>query len=1532
MKRARRLLDRILEDAKLEVLYASLALFLLITCKQNFCLSNNFTHTTPLADNSLATQPDSLLDQNCQSDVDFRTWIQEGVLDNGNWEVSVDPNTGLGRAVYQTINHDPTFFVSPDEFMNVRIRGKIRIEDFWDNDFVGFVFGYQGPNQFISRFDYEFLLFDWRAEHQIQEGREAMEGMTLSKVDGDLNGFDNMYNHFWQHDDDGTRFEKIATLWGDRRGWEYNTDYDFELVYTSTLVQIYINGQLVFDVPGCYQTGRFGFYNFSQQSVRYSDFSYELETNFETGGDVCLGQPSQFIFADTCAGADNATANLERWVWHFGDGSTSEEINPQHTYKHAGTYDVTLWVMDTNGCTDEVTKKVTVLPGPSLPSLLDTTFCQGRIFTVEIPPERNTTYTWQDGTRGTTYQISTPGEYWVVADNGVCEDREEGFVQFVGPVDKPDLGPDQILCEGDSITLDGSVVGATAYWWQDGNRDSTYMVSGPGLYRVIVANQCGIKRDTIQITEGQKPGLQKLQDQRLCIGESAVLEAQLEANALPYELTWSTGSSDLNIVVQPEINTTYWIDVNNYCGRIRDTLDIEVSPALSFATNLDTVSCYGNNDGKIFLENIQGTGDLQFAWAPAISQADSAVNLSAGNYSVTVTDEAGCTETQNVIMPQPDIIQIEPRVEQDISCLGKENGRVELIVEGGTGNYFYSLDGNEFKENSTFSDLEAGVYNFIVKDEANCTQQLTFEIQAPPPPVEAEIADVSDVNCFGEANGAISVRAWGGVAPYTYSLDSLTTNTTGEFRGLEALAYQIEVVDSRGCVSQVETEIEQPQQLHLSSALDAVVCAGGNTGAISMEASGGVGNLAFAWVPPVSTGPEAANLSAGSYQVTVEDEQGCTVSETVNLAEPPSLNVRPVILRDVNCAGSNDGAVRIEVSGGSGNYAFALDGGDFQPSQNFAGLTSGTHSVTVQDSSGCVSAVSFAIAEPMDSVSVELLDSENIQCFGGTNGRISLQAYGGTWPYEYELDGFGTDSIGNFNGLPADTFVVKVKDARGCVTELETILSEPPAIEIDPEITREIACYGDATGRINLEVNGGTGTYSYAWAHSGANQDFAENLPAGTYAVQVTDAENCSNRIEISLVQPPLLQANPGLLQEPTCFGESNGMLSVEANGGVEPYAYSWNNEPLSNNPIRDSLGAGNYQVMVFDSNGCQVQLEDLILNEPPEIQLLTDGTDITCYGADDGIIQLQASGGTGQFIAFLDNAGIEMSGEDGLSPGTYFVKVVDEMGCEAIEPVELREPDPIDIDLVDFSDSYCNLPNGSALVNASGGNSGDYTYTWHSLPDQRNPFATELPQGIYQVTATDSRGCETELEVVIGGNPPPNAAFTHNHIDEDSVILKEATFEFLNKSSRAVRYEWDFGDGNPLSNEVNPVHSFADTGTYTVVLTAFDENNACPDVDSLQMHVFYGGQIYVPNAFTPNTDGHNDSWNARGVGVTDIEIIIFDRWGLEITRINSLEYGWNGKNRHNRDVQEGVYVYLLNATLNTGVTYKRAGTITLIR
>lgn len=310
----------------------------------------------------------------CLQEVDFNEWQ---VLGNpyGQWFI-LNNSTVMENGDAQP----PTFFVSPYQMINVRITGTMKVNYHNDDDYVGIVFGYQAPVTSSPDNYYHFILFDWKNGEGYYENIFANEGMTLSRVNMQMS-YEQTWLYFWGHTNKPGEFEVLAKKYGSNWGWEYNIEYDYELTYTASRIIIAIDGDTVFNVPGCFEPGYFGFYSFSQQNSVFSNFNYELKIDFVPDRtEICEGESISFTTADPeCT---LIPPNIVEYLWDFGDGATDIDLNPSHSYLIPGDYTVKLTVTDDIGCQDSVSHSVRVNPIPVVDLGPDTLLEYGSDYTL----------------------------------------------------------------------------------------------------------------------------------------------------------------------------------------------------------------------------------------------------------------------------------------------------------------------------------------------------------------------------------------------------------------------------------------------------------------------------------------------------------------------------------------------------------------------------------------------------------------------------------------------------------------------------------------------------------------------------------------------------------------------------------------------------------------------------------------------------------------------------------------------------------------------------------------------------------------------------------------------------------------------------------------------------------------------------------------------------------------------------------------------------------------------------------------------
>lgn len=549
-------------------------------------------------------------------------------------------------------------------------------------------------------------------------------------------------------------------------------------------------------------------------------------------------------------------------------------------------------------------------------------------------------------------------------------------------------------------------------------------------------------------------------------------------------------------------------------------------------------------------------------------------------------------------------------------------------------------------------------------------------------------------------------------------------------------------------------------QLALNYTLNQAPTCGNNDGSLTLNASGGVAPYRYALDGgTLSPANLFTNLSAGVYQALVVDSNQDTAYLPLALSNPAG----PIILLNgitaLVCAGDSTGQIDVSGSGGLGGpYLFALGDGPLQTSGSFANLSAGTYFVQIRDGAACRRYQAFTLTEPSP-VLLSLGGLTEVDCFGGTNAFVSLNASGGqAGGYQFSLDGVNFQSNGTFTGLGAGSYPALVEDADGCRDSLSFTLTQPPLLTLTVDSSLGLLCHGDSLGFIQASANGGTTPYSFAvdGVNFGSSHQF-DSLPAATYPLSVQDANGCLTQQPVTLTQPAPLQFTSPTLSPPLCAGDSNGSISLAPQGGTAPYALSSPLGQFSGNQLSQlQLPGGDIPLLLSDANGCTLA-DTFFLSEPPPISLQVSGEDPSCFGLSDGSVQASLSGGTGSLsLAWNQTPSLNAPSLNNLPAGLYQVVVSDSLGCGASDSVRLQPPDPLGLSAEVGNDS-CSQQRGSITLRTSGGTSPlSFAIDGSPLPDST---LAELGVGSYQAIAVDAQGCSDTLIINLGDQAPPTLA-----------------------------------------------------------------------------------------------------------------------------------------------------------------------------
>jgi hypothetical protein len=821
------------------------------------------------------------------------------------------------------------------------------------------------------------------------------------------------------------------------------------------------------------------------------------------------------------------------------------------------------------------------------------------------------------------------------------------------------------------------------------------------------------------------------------------------------------------------------------------------------------VSCNGGNNGVATASATGGTLPYSFLWNNGATTA-TANGLLAGNYTVTITDANGCTDTESITISEPTAVAASISLNNIINCNGGANGALSASATGGTGLYTYAWSNGG--TSSLITGLTAGVYTVTVTDANGCTDTSSFNLTEPTLLI-ASIPSLNDVSCFGGNDGNATADATGGTLPYSFLWSN--GNTAALNTSLVAGTYTVTVTDANGCTSAIAAIIQEPDSISNSFTIANVSCNAGSNGFIISTPTGGTPAYSYAW-SNAQVGDSIGGLTAGAYTVTITDFNGCTNVFSTSISEPTILVAGIAFEGDVSCAGDSTGFAVANAAGGTAPYTYSWPAGFLAINDSLLDIPAGSYTVTVTDANGCQdTAVATIIENTPIVISVDsLLD---VNCEGGSDGYAAVSATGGIGGYTYIWSNGGT-AFEN-DSLMAGISCVTITDALGCSEFACVTLAETnplPVIDLGNDTSL-------CDTSFVIDANPGL---TYNWSTAETSASITVNT-TGLYSVTVTDANGCENTDTISVTLFPIVTFDLDL-DSTSCVANTGAANIINLQGGGG-FNIDWSTGDTAVLGI-DSLALGVYSVTVSDSNGCSLSdTFEIVLSS--NISLIAAADSITCNGANDGVAFVSAFNGIAPYSYLWSNGGTNDTIQN-LSAGTYIVTVTDGAGCIAIDSALVIEPDPITFAFATL-DADCGDSNGyAAVINLLP--TGNYSFIWDDPNNQTTDTASQLPAGIYNVTVTNANGCVATQQIIINNiGAPITTMFAQ---DENCAGSFDGFATVSSSSLSPLTYLWN----DPAAQVTDTAFSLS-SGTYFVTVT---DTAGCQTIDSISI------QTLFPQAF----------------------------------------------------------------------------------
>jgi gliding motility-associated-like protein len=868
-----------------------------------------------------------------------------------------------------------------------------------------------------------------------------------------------------------------------------------------------------------------------------------------------------------------------------------------------------------------------------------------------------------------------------------------------------------------NITVNGGVT-PYSYTWSNNSGIEDQNGLAAGKYSVLVTdtNGCTIM-DSVSISQPAQLTMSNQVINVKCFnGADGSIDVAVNGGTKPYNYRWTNGhfTEDLNNIKAGRYSLI--VTDSNSC-QISDSFVITEPNILATSHLTQNVSCNGGNDGSVNLTVTGGTSPYSYRWTNGQFTQD-LINLTAGGYCVYIIDSNGCFISDSAIITQPHKLVIS-HIINDVSCFNISDGSIDITVGGGVMPYSYRWSNNSISEDQSI--LKSGWYYVEVTDSHACVIEDSAYVDQPTQ--LSSTHTIIHASCFNDSNGVIDLTVTGGTTPYFYRWSN--SQTTQDISNLRAGNYSVMVMDSHGCVIADSAIVEHPTQLSVNHNIVNVSCYNGNNGSISLTVSGGTSPYSYIWSNNKNT-RDVSNLVAGSYMVMISDSQGCKIWDSAVVGQPNQLSISHT-QNNVSCFNGNDGSINITVNGGTMPYSYKWSNGPV--SEDISNLTAGGYGVTVSDSQGCIMKDTLTISQPTKLVASHTMINAN--CYNESNGSINLTVSGGTLPYSYSWsNGQKTEDVSN---LVAGRYIAVINDSNGCITMDTTVITQPNELTLGYS-RKDLVCYNDTNGSIDITNNGGTLPYSYIWSNSKVTQDIS-GLSAGVYSVIVKDDHNCLIKDTFIITEPDELTFDHQIY-DVRCYGGNDGSVILNVYGGVKPYNYLWSDSSRTKNI--SNLKQGRYIVVISDSLGC-IKADTMNVNQPLRLTSNFSVKKVNCFGGNDGSISVSVNGGIFPYQYNWSN-GDTLSIIDSVTSGSYILIVTDQNSCQLKDTISVGEPlAPMTLSVV-TTNVKCNGNKDGEIDIAITGGTTPYNYIWSNNSNSEDQFS--LIAGIYSVTVKDTNGC----------------------------------------------------------------------------------------------------------------------------------------------------------------------------------------------
>lgn len=1098
----------------------------------------------------------------------------------------------------------------------------------------------------------------------------------------------------------------------------------------------------------------------------------------------CFGLADGSVFTSTSGGV-----TPYNFSWTISTGSANFATTDDISNLNPGSYQ--LMVTDANGCQDAINTTITepVLLTSSI-NATNVSCNSGNDGNIDLTTNGGTnpyTYLWSTSTSSVTVATTEDlanviaGNYKVtITDANGCQKLDSVNITQPAGITLSIAGTNVSCYNGSNgigdLTVTGGITPYT-YLWSPSTGSATIPTTATntglmaGTYSVTVtdANSCS-KIDSITITQPDSLTIMAQVSNVTCFGTSTgAIDLTVTGGTSTYSYTWSTSTNSATISLNEDLSNvpagTYQVTITdlNSCSKVA-SFTITENSDLVVSTSVVPASC-NQSTGSSTVVASGGITPYTYLWTGNGVITPTNTNLTAGNYTVIVTDGLGCQDSAVASVGNSSGPSITLDNISHVNCFGDSSGVINVSINGGATPYVYAWNTSASTED--IATLSAGTYNLNVTDNNNCVAVQSYTITQGDSIQMALLP--THVSCYNATDGSITSNLIGGSSPFTYSWSNL--GTTANLNNLDTGLYILTIQDSLACTATDSVQISQPDSLQPTFVATDVTCNGLLDGSIDLTVIGGTIPYTYNWSTSTNSTTigitqNISNFTAATYLVTITDGNNCSIIDSAIIEQPMPL-VYTDSVTQINCGGDSTGAIILTVSGGTIPYTYNWSNGD--TTATIDTLSIGVYGVTITDNNNCSLTNGYTLTQPT-SLSL-FVSSTDITCNGLANGTAATSTTGGSGPMTFVWTNSTSSSTiattASVSNLSVDRYYVTATDSLGC-SQMDSVDIVEPTLMTSLLDSTDLNCNGDLSGSIDLTVTGGTIPYAYNWSTStnatsmGTTQDIS-TLAAATYLVTITDGNSCTI-IDSTIVGQPMPLAYTDSVTLINCGGDSSGAVILTVSGGTIPYSYNWSNGDTT--ATIDTLNIGVYGVTITDDNSCSLT-SSYTITQPTALSLFVSSTDITCNGLANGTAAASTTGGSGPKTFSWNNSSgpaiiATTASISSLSVDRYYVTATDSLGCSQIDSVDVLEPTLL-TSLLDSTDLGCNGDfSGSTDLTVSGGKI-PYTFNWSTSTNTATIAITEdvlnLAAATYLVTITDGNNCQIIDSTII--NQPDTIAIS---------------------------------------------------------------------------------------------------------------------------------------------------------------------------